>query len=100
MLQKLAQMLDLGELVRRAVKYLVEGLMVALAAYAIPKKSLNLDEVALIALTAAATFSILIHTFHPWQFQLVQEQDLVLVQTSLAFPDVSLISNKNKFKLK
>ena len=29
MLQKLAQMLDLGELVRRAVKYLVEGVMVA-----------------------------------------------------------------------
>ena len=59
MLQKLAQMIDLGELVRRAVKYLVEGVMVAVAAYAIPKKSLNLDEVALIALTAAATFSIL-----------------------------------------
>jgi len=59
MFQKLAQMLDLGELVRRAVKYLVEGVMVAIAAYAIPKKSLNLDEVALIALTAAATFSIL-----------------------------------------
>ena len=59
MLQKLAQMLDLGELVRRAVKYLVEGVMVAIAAYAIPKKSLNLDEVALLALTAAATFSIL-----------------------------------------
>ena len=53
MLQKLAQMIDLGELVRRAVKYLVEGVMVALAAYAIPKKSLNLDEVALIALTVA-----------------------------------------------
>ena len=59
MLQKLAQMLDLGELLRRAVKYLVEGIMVAIAAYAIPKKSLNLDEVLLIALTAAATFSIL-----------------------------------------
>ena len=59
MLQKLAQMLDLGELIRRAVKYLVEGVIVAIAAYAIPKKSLNLDEVALIALTAAATFSIL-----------------------------------------
>tara|TARA_B110000495_G_C23011223_1_gene598134 strand:+ start:62 stop:328 length:267 start_codon:yes stop_codon:yes gene_type:complete len=59
MLQKLAQMIDLGELIRRAVKYLVEGVMVALAAYAIPKKSLNIDEVALIALTAAATFSIL-----------------------------------------
>jgi len=50
---------DLSELVKRAVKYLVEGLMVAIAAYAIPKKSLNVDEVALIALTAAATFSIL-----------------------------------------
>ena len=52
-------MLDLGKLIRRAVKYLVEGVMVAIAAYAIPKKSLNLDEVLLIALTAAATFSIL-----------------------------------------
>ena len=59
MLAKLAQVLDLGELIRRAIKYLVEGLMVAIAAYAIPKRSLNLDEVALIALTAAATFSIL-----------------------------------------
>lgn len=52
-------MFDFAELVKRAIKYLVEGLMVALAAYAIPKKSLQLDEVALIALTAAATFSIL-----------------------------------------
>ena len=59
MLAQLAQVLDLGELIRRAIKYLVEGLMVAIAAYAIPKRSLNLDEVALIALTAAATFSIL-----------------------------------------
>jgi hypothetical protein len=51
--------LDMGELFKRALKYLVEGLMVAIAAYAIPKKSLNVDEVSLIALTAAATFSIL-----------------------------------------
>ena len=42
---------DLGELVKRAIKYLVEGLMVAIAAYTIPKKSLKMDEVALIALT-------------------------------------------------
>ena len=59
MFAQLAQVLDLGELVRRAIKYLVEGLMVAIAAYAIPKRSMNLDEIALIALTAAATFSIL-----------------------------------------
>ena len=50
---------DLAELVKRAIKYLVEGLMVAIAAYAIPQKRLRLDEVALIAITAAATFSIL-----------------------------------------
>ena len=53
-------MFDLGELVKRAIKYLVEGLMVAIAAYVIPKgKGLSLEEVALIDLTAAATFSIL-----------------------------------------
>jgi ABC-type Co2+ transport system permease subunit len=50
---------DLSELVKRIIKYLVEGLMVALAAYAIPKRSLNLEEIGMIALTAAATFSIL-----------------------------------------
>jgi hypothetical protein len=52
-------LLDVNELVKRAIKYLVEGLMVAIAAFAIPKKSLNIDEILLIALTAAATFSIL-----------------------------------------
>ena len=51
--------IDIGELVKRAIKYLVEGLMVAIAAFAIPKRRIDLDEVALIALTAAATCSIL-----------------------------------------
>ena len=52
-------LIDVGELVKRIIKYLVEGLMVAIAAYAIPKRSLNIEEIILIALTAAATFSIL-----------------------------------------
>ena len=52
-------MFDLGELVKRALKYFVEGLIVALAAYVIPSKRLRLDETLLIALVAAATFSIL-----------------------------------------
>lgn len=52
-------MIDITELVKRIIKYLVEGLMVAIAAYAIPKRSLNIEEIILIALTAAATFSIL-----------------------------------------
>ena len=51
--------LDLGELVKRALKYFIEGIIVALAAYVIPTKRLRLDECCLIALTAAATFSIL-----------------------------------------
>jgi ABC-type Co2+ transport system permease subunit len=52
-------LINVGELVKRIIKYLVEGLMVALAAFAIPKRSLNVEEIILIALTAAATFSIL-----------------------------------------
>jgi ABC-type Co2+ transport system permease subunit len=50
---------NVQEIIRRIVKYLVEGLMVAIAAYAIPKKSMNIEEIALLALVAAATFSIL-----------------------------------------
>jgi len=52
-------MLDLGELVKRAIKYLVEGLMVAIAAYAIPKKALNLDEVALIAFNCCSNILVI-----------------------------------------
>ena len=51
--------LDVGELVKRALKYLVEGVIVALAAFVIPSRKLRIDETLLIALTAAATFSIL-----------------------------------------
>ena len=59
MLDQLNKMFDLGELLQRAIKYLINGLMVAITAYAIPKKSLKMDEIALIALSAAATFTIL-----------------------------------------
>lgn len=52
-------LINVGELVKRIIKYLVEGVMVAIAAFAIPKRSLNIEEIILIALTAAATFSIL-----------------------------------------
>ena len=52
-------MFDITELIKRIVKYLIEGLMFSIAAFAIPKRSLNLEEIALIALTAAATFAIL-----------------------------------------
>jgi ABC-type Co2+ transport system permease subunit len=50
---------DFSELINRAIKYIVEGIIVALAAYVIPKQSLKVEEVVVIALTAAATFSVL-----------------------------------------
>lgn len=47
------------EFIKRIIKYLVEGFMVAVVCYAIPKRSLNLEEIGMIALTAAATFAML-----------------------------------------
>ena len=55
---------DFSELIKRAIKYLIEGIMVAIAAFAIPKKRLDIEEVVIIGLMAAATFSIL-DTFIP-----------------------------------
>ena len=55
---------DFPELIKRIVKYVIEGLIVAIAAFAIPKQSMNIMEIGLLALTAAATFSIL-DTFIP-----------------------------------
>jgi ABC-type Co2+ transport system permease subunit len=52
-------MVDFTELVKRIIKYLVLGLVISVVAIVIPKKSLNLEEVIILALSAAATFSIL-----------------------------------------
>lgn len=41
------------------VKYLLEGLAVAVAAFYIPQKNMNVKDIAIIALTAAATFAVL-----------------------------------------
>ena len=54
----------MGEIVKSAIIYLVEGLMVAVVAFVIPQKPLKMEEIAIIALMAAATFSIL-DTFIP-----------------------------------
>ena len=47
--------------VQSLLKYLLEGGAVALAAYYIPRRNMNLQEVAMIALTAAAVFAVLDH---------------------------------------
>ncbi len=49
----------MNDILARAVKYLLEGLAVAIVAYMIPGKVLKLSEIGMIALTALATFAIL-----------------------------------------
>jgi hypothetical protein len=49
----------MNDILARAIKYLLEGLAVAIVAYMIPGKVLKLSEIGMIALTALATFAIL-----------------------------------------
>jgi ABC-type Co2+ transport system permease subunit len=51
--------ISVGDLVTRAIKYLLEGLAVAVAAYLIPGKKLRMEEIGTLALTALAVFAIL-----------------------------------------
>lgn len=50
---------DVQEMFTRLVKYLIEGLVVALVAYLLPEKPMSFDKVVLLGVTAAAMFSIL-----------------------------------------
>ncbi len=49
----------LNEFINRLLKYLIEGLAVAIAALFIPRKTIPIDEVATLALVAAAVFALL-----------------------------------------
>jgi hypothetical protein len=46
-------------LVVKVIKYIIEGLAVAVAAYYIPKNRLNVEDIVIIGVTAAAIFAIL-----------------------------------------
>ena len=50
---------NLQEILKRAVKYLIEGAAVAVAAFYIPKNQPKMGEVIMIAITAASTFALL-----------------------------------------
>jgi hypothetical protein len=52
-------MSDLAEFVKRAIKYLLEGLVVAFVALLVPRKALQVEEIVVIAMTAAAGFAVL-----------------------------------------
>ena len=51
--------INVSQILTSVLKYLIEGLAIAIVAYAVPQKKLKLDEVATIALVGAATFAIL-----------------------------------------
>jgi hypothetical protein len=51
--------IDMGDLVVRVVKYLLEGLAVAFAAALFPGKPLRFGEIAMLGLTATAVFAVL-----------------------------------------
>ena len=48
-----------SEILNRVIKYLVEGLFVALAATFIPKRKLDVEEILTLGVVAAAVFAIL-----------------------------------------
>jgi hypothetical protein len=50
---------SLGDLVTRVIKYLLEGLAVAVAAFLIAGKKLKVEEIGMLAVTALAVFAIL-----------------------------------------
>lgn len=50
---------DGSEIFLRFFKYIFEGIIVALAAYFIPGRKLDLEEIFVLALIAASTFAVL-----------------------------------------
>lgn len=50
---------DLQEIVKRAIKYLIEGGAVAIVAFYLPEKQMKIENILVIAITAACTFAIL-----------------------------------------
>ena len=55
----MASQFDMREVASRMMKYFVEGLVVAVAAFLLPGKNTKVVDVVCIGLVAAATFSLL-----------------------------------------
>ena len=51
--------IDTQEIIKKVLKYFIEGLAVAVAAFAIPNRKLKLEEIIAIAMSGAATFAVL-----------------------------------------
>ncbi len=51
--------MDINDLLTRVIKYVIEGVAVALALVFIPKKALPMDEILTVTIAAAAVFAVL-----------------------------------------
>ena len=51
--------MDVNDLLTRLIKYVVEGVAVALALFFIPRKALPMDEILSVTIAAAAVFAVL-----------------------------------------
>jgi hypothetical protein len=51
--------MDMNDLLTRLIKYVVEGVAVALALFFIPRKALPMDEIVSVTIAAAAVFAVL-----------------------------------------
>ena len=50
---------DFSEFMRKVIKYLILGAVVSVVSALLPKKSMNVEEIVVIGVTAAAVFAIL-----------------------------------------
>ena len=51
--------MNVTNVMKRTLKYLIEGLAVAVAAYLIPRKALRMEEIFIIAITSASVLALL-----------------------------------------
>ena len=58
-LSELKEISDSKEILKRVFKYIIQGIVVAIAAYTIPDVKLNTTSIALITLTGASAFAII-----------------------------------------
>ena len=58
-LNRLQTSFDIQEILKRAIKYLIEGGSDAFVAWAVPKNKIRFEEIVIIALVAACVFAIL-----------------------------------------
>ena len=58
-LSELKEISDSKEILKRVFKYIIQGIVIAIAAYTIPDVKLNTTSIALITLTGASAFAII-----------------------------------------